>query len=138
MDTPTRQMSSLCDESNLLNVNSVVVFVSPDKPDEKPLFIVVDFNNQAVAIAFYVENYPVVPEYTCIRITPLDIGRRSPYGCPCHKVPCFQSLFSIGISPFPEVTESTLDINPHEGQYMTVPLGEQGFSVGLVFGVTFG
>lgn len=68
-----------------------------DKSDKRPLFFKIKLDNQAITIAFNIENNPAVFKYTCRNVALFDIHRIPPVGFYCILVPRFQILFRIGV-----------------------------------------
>ena len=71
-----------------------------DESDIDDARVVVDLDDQPVAVAFDVEHHAVVRQDVGAAIANEDVPRRFPLGAGCFGVPCFERFLCKLITPY--------------------------------------
>src|SRR2546423_1454700 len=98
--------------SNAGGVNLVVFSVGAYKPDEENACVVMNFDDEAVAVAFDVKHDAIPRQDISGAVALLDIPKKLPVRRRCFREPCFQGLLGVGMRE-PEVLQGLAGDDTH-------------------------
>src|SRR6266545_1652309 len=104
--------SSILATSNRSGIDSVVLAMRADEPDEHHAPVVVHRYDETIVVALDVENHAVVRDEARVPVRGLDIGGRAPIGAAGQRVPGAQRDFGVAMR-LPEIPQRAQRDDPH-------------------------